>query len=147
MLETIIGGEILLPEIYQDKKNTRYEWSHHVCKRKDGTQIPLRCCGASMNNFLTIYRMLKKGLLDKKTLVVFDQPETYLGSEQIIQVARLTCMLQKKVGVRFLMVTNLQEMIRALENAAAEYQLDSQFNRYESKESNTLYHYSYFPVT
>ncbi|MCD7978554.1 MAG: hypothetical protein LUG51_15975 [Tannerellaceae bacterium] len=60
MLETIIGGEILLPEIYQDKKNTRYEWSHHVCKRKDGTQIPLRCCGASMNNFLTIYRMLKK---------------------------------------------------------------------------------------
>ncbi|MCD7978555.1 MAG: hypothetical protein LUG51_15980 [Tannerellaceae bacterium] len=56
-------------------------------------------------------------------------------------------MLQKKVGVRFLMATNLQEMIRALENAAAEYQLDSQFNRYESKESNTLYHYSYFPVT
>jgi len=103
-------------------------------------------CESSLQPFLYLYRLLLKGSLDKKTLLVFDQPGLILGSGRITPFACLICEIYQHLQTKFLLAVDLKEMTAALDAAVQGYGLDSHFRMYEAHESEEPFQYDFVQV-
>lgn len=62
--------------------------------------------------------------MNEKTLLILDEPEAHLHPQWIVEYARIIVMLNKDLGVRFMIASHNPDMVSAL--------------RYISEKENTL---------
>ena len=62
--------------------------------------------------------LLKRGLLTDRTLLILDEPEAHLHPQWIVEYARVIVLLNKILGVKFMLATHSPDFINALRSIA-----------------------------
>lgn len=83
-------------------------------KREDGAIFSLLDVATGVKSFSIIQLLLNKGIIDDKTLLILDEPETHLHPQWIIEYARLIVLLNKRYGVKFFIASHNPDMVSAI---------------------------------
>jgi ATPase subunit of ABC transporter with duplicated ATPase domains len=87
--------------------------------------------------FVLLRHMLQKGILNKKDILILDEPENHLHPEWQVQYAKILVLLQKTYDLTLLVTSHSPDMISALQRIAEVEQLDGiNFYLAESSEEN-----------
>lgn len=105
-IENIIKGNISL-EVSQFDRKLKY-------KREDGLEIDLKDSATGIKSFALLQLLLSEGLLNEKTLLILDEPEVHLHPHWIVEYARILILLNKKLGVKFMVASHNPDMVSAL---------------------------------
>ena len=101
--------------------------------REDGLEVSLEEVSTGMKSLIYIQRLLKNGYLDDNTLLIFDNPETHLHPQNIIEFARLLVMLHHELGVKILISSHNPDMVAALQAIASKENVMENLHFYLSK--------------
>lgn len=109
-----------------------------VYKRNDSKEFDLLECATGLKSFSILRLLLKNGFLNEKTLLIIDEPEAHLHPQWVVEYARLVVLLNKKLGVRFLIASHHPDMISAIKYIAKKEKVSSTLNFYlaEKKEQD-----------
>lgn len=99
-------------------------------KRSDGKIFDLQECATGIKSFGIIQVLLKNGILDKDALLIVDEPEAHLHPQWIVEYARLIVLLNKYVGIKFLIASHNPDMVSALKYIAEKEGIDNKLNFY-----------------
>lgn len=116
-LSKIISGKVSPEQTEFDK---RFSYNRAI----DKLTIDLTESATGIKAFGILQLLLTEGLLNEKTLLILDEPEAHLHPQWIVEYARIIVMLNKDLGVRFMIASHNPDMISAL--------------RYISEKENTL---------
>lgn len=117
LLREIIGGDLLIPD-----NKTGVNRNQNILFRDDqGHEFPLKEAASGIKSFAIIKLLLMKGLLNKKTLLIIDEPEAHLHPQWIVEYAKLIFTLNRNFGVRFLIATHSTDMVQTLHLLQEEY--------------------------
>lgn len=119
----IIRKEILKGDVkYEDDilASTSFSFS----RAEDGKVFDLLDCATGIKSFSILQMLLKLGYINSKTLLVFDEPESNLHPQWIVEYARIIVLINKYVGAKFFIATHNPDFISAI--------------RYISEKENTL---------
>ena len=118
--EKILKGETS----YSEKTNSL------IYQRNDGQTFDLSQSATGVQAFAFLQLLLKKGLINDRSLVIIDEPEAHLHPQWIVEYAKVLVELNKKTKARFFIATHSTDMVSAL--------------RYISEKEDTLDHLSYY---
>lgn len=107
IISKIIGGKATL----EDKKFTK---SFSYTRSSDNQSFDLADSATGIMSFAIIQLLLSKGLLDANTLLILDEPEAHLHPQWIVEYARVMVLLNKKLGVKFMLASHSPDMISAI---------------------------------
>lgn len=109
-----------------------------VYKRNDSKEFDLLECATGLKSFSILRLLLKNDFLNEKTLLIIDEPEVHLHPQWVVEYARLLVLLNKNLGVRFLIASHHPDMISAIKYIAKKEKTSSTLNFYlaEKKEQN-----------
>lgn len=116
-LSKIISGKVSPEQTEFDK---RFSYNRAI----DKLTIYLTESATGIKAFGILQLLLTEGLLNEKTLLILDEPEAHLHPQWIVEYARIIVMLNKDLGVRFMIASHNPDMVSAL--------------RYISEKENTL---------
>lgn len=135
--EEILDGEAVY--------NTDPLFGRFTYKRKDGLIFNLLNCATGIKSFSILQILLKNGYLDNKTLLIIDEPEAHLHPQWIVEYARIMVLLNKELGVKFLIASHNPDMISAIKYISEKEGIENNLNFYlaEKGQENT---YSYKPL-
>ena len=74
--------------------------------------------------------MLRSGFLTSNTLLIVDEPEAHLHPQWIVEYARLIVLLNKEIGVNFLIASHNPDMVSAIKYISEKEGVDSSLNYY-----------------
>ena len=120
--ESILGGEASF--------DTKSIFDRFVYQRKDGLIINLLDCATGIKSFAILQILLKNGYLDNKTLLIIDEPEAHLHPQWIVEFARIIILLNKELGVKFLIASHNPDMISALKYISEKEKISDNLNFY-----------------
>lgn len=103
----IINGNISLDE-------SEFERGFNYNRATDGLSIELSESATGIKSFAILQLLLSEGLLNEKTLFILDEPEAHLHPQWIVEYARILVMLNKKLGVKFMIASHNPDMVNAL---------------------------------
>lgn len=142
LVQSFIQSEILEGEIREDNSNFFHEG--FVYKRKDGSVFDLLECATGLKSFAIIQLLLQRGLLTDKTLLIIDEPEAHLHPQWVVEYARLMVLLNKEIGVRFLIASHHPEMVSAIKYISEKEKPNAGINFYLAEQSkNDTYCFDY----
>ena len=95
----IIGNEIIQGDVVLEEGI--YSVDDFKFKRSDGSIFNLLDVATGIKSFSILQLLLKKGILNDKTLLIIDEPESNLHPQWIIEYARIIVMLNKVFSVIF----------------------------------------------
>lgn len=101
-----------------------------IYKRNDGKTFDLSQSATGVQAFAFLQLLLKKGLINDRSLIIIDEPEAHLHPQWIVEYAKVLVELNKKTKARFFIATHSTDMVSAL--------------RYISEKEETLDHLSYY---
>ena len=81
--------------------------------------------------------------MNDKTLLVIDEPEVHLHPQWVVEYARLIVLLNKKIGVKFLIASHHPDMISAIKYIANKEKNSSDLHFYLAKSDKNSYQYDY----
>lgn len=115
--------------------------------RPDGISFNLLDCATGLKSFSIIQMLFRDGLIDGKTLMILDEPESHLHPQWIIEYARLIVRMHKEIGVRFLIASHNPDMVNAIKSIS-EKELGDTFNSHlnfyiAEEDQGKPYSYSY----
>lgn len=111
-LESIFRKEILKGDVkFEDKEITSKTFTY---KREDGKEFDLLECATGLKSFSLLQLLYKNGFLSNKTLLIIDEPEVHLHPQWVVEYARLVVLLNKYLGVKFLLASHHPDMISAI---------------------------------
>lgn len=105
-------------------------------KRKDGLIFNLLDCATGIKSFSILQILLKNGYLDNKTLLIIDEPEAHLHPQWIVEYARIIALLNKELGVKFLIASHNPDMISAIKYISEKEEIDNNLNFYLAEKDN-----------
>lgn len=111
VISNIIGGQVNLETSDIGAKFT-YERS------SDGLRINVVDSATGIKQFAILQLLLKRGLLTDRTLLILDEPEAHLHPQWIVEYARVIVLLNKILGVKFMLATHSPDFINALRSIA-----------------------------
>ncbi|MFV0581294.1 MAG: AAA family ATPase [Parabacteroides gordonii] len=120
-------------------------FNHFTYKRKDGLIFNLLDCATGIKSFAILQILLKNGYLDNKTLLVIDEPEAHLHPQWIVEYARIIALLNKELGVKFLIASHNPDMISAIKYISEKERIENNLNFYLA-EKGTDSTYTYKPL-
>lgn len=135
--ETVIKGNAKFVE--DDFLNETF-----IYKRSDGKEFNLLECATGLKSFAILQILLKNGFLNNKTLLIIDEPEVHLHPQWVVEYARLVVLLNKFVGVKFLIASHHPDMISAIKYISEKEDVSSNLNfylAYKNNENEYLYDY------
>jgi len=138
LIDKLLSDEVLDGETAFDSQTASF-----VYKRKDGLQIDLLSCATGIKSFAILQILYQSGHLDNKTLLILDEPETHLHPEWIVQYARLVVMLQKVIGVSFLINSHNPDMVMAIKYIAKKELANPKATNFYLAKNNDAYTYNY----
>ena len=118
--DKILKGETA----YSEKTNSL------IYQRNDGQTFDLSQSATGVQAFAFLQLLLKKGLINDRSLIIIDEPEAHLHPQWIVEYAKVLVELNKKTKARFFIATHSTDMVSAL--------------RYISEKEDTLDHLSYY---
>ena len=137
---TTMRGDV---DIDQISKQYRYE-------REDGQNFELAECASGLKSFAILRYLFKNKYLHRDTLLILDEPESHLHPEWVVEYARLVVLLNKELGVKFLISSHHSNMANALRDIAKKEKIhQSKYNEvrfYFAKKTNSKsfsYQYQY----
>ncbi|MFA0962921.1 AAA family ATPase [Roseivirga sp. BDSF3-8] len=132
--EDIIKGEVSVDEA---------GYNEYTFTRKDGKVYNLLNCATGLKSFSILQMLGKSGAFDENTLMIIDEPEAHLHPQWVVEYARLIVLLNKNLGVRFLIASHHPDMISALKYISNEEGVEDGLNYYLSKKYKNSYMYTY----
>lgn len=114
-------------------------------KRKDGLIFNLLDCATGIKSFSILQILLKNGYLDNKTLLIIDEPEAHLHPQWIVEYARIMVLLNKELGVKFLIASHNPDMISAIKYISEKEGIENNLNFYLA-EKDIKGTYTYKPL-
>lgn len=123
----LLSDNILEGEASFDTKSI---FGRFVYQRKDGLIINLLDCATGIKSFAILQILLKNGYLDNKTLLIIDEPEAHLHPQWIVEYARVITLLNKELGVKFLIASHNPDMISALKYISEKEKVSGNLNFY-----------------
>ena len=109
---------------YSEKSDTL------IYQRKDGKTFHLSQSATGVQAFAFLQLLLKKGLINDRSLIIIDEPEAHLHPQWIVEYAKVLVELNKKTKARFFIATHSTDMVSAL--------------RYISEKEETLDNLTYY---
>jgi predicted ATP-dependent endonuclease of OLD family len=103
--EQIINGEAN----YDDNYLTVNDFTF---KRNDGSVFNLLDCATGIKSFSILQLLIKNGAINDKTLLIIDEPESNLHPQWIVEYARLIVLLNKEIGMKFLLASHNPERLQ-----------------------------------
>ena len=121
-ITNIIKKEILKGDVkYDDDILASMNFSF---SREDGKVFDLLDCATGIKSFSILQMLLILGYINSKTLLVFDEPESNLHPQWIVEYARIIVLINKFIGAKFFIASHNPDFISAI--------------RYISERENTL---------
>ncbi len=93
---------------YSEKSDTL------IYQRKDGQTFNLSQSATGVQAFAFLQLLLKKGLINDRSLIIIDEPEAHLHPQWIVEYAKVLVELNKKTKARFFIATHSTDMVSAL---------------------------------
>ncbi len=90
--------------------------------------------------FSIIKLLMINGHLNKKTILVLDEPEAHLHPEWINKFAEIMVLLIKEIGIRILLTTHSPNLLIALEVYSKKYQIEDESHFYLSQIEENGWH-------
>lgn len=87
--------------------------------------------GSKMFSFVKI--LIEKGLIDKNTLLIFDEPEAHLHPDWQNQFAEVIVMLVEKLNVKVLLTTHSSNFMLAIDAYMRKYKINAKCNFYQTE--------------
>lgn len=111
----LLKEDVMDGEVVRKKKFSRidFEFVQKINNDEDA-KYELLECATGIKSFAILQLLLENGFLDKRTLLILDEPETHLHPAWIVEYARLLVLLHKHHGVRFFIATHSPDMVSAL---------------------------------
>lgn len=134
--ETILKGDVS----YNDDVSSPYFLNFH---RSDGKIFNLLDCATGIKSFAIIQMLLKLGHISSKTLLVFDEPESHLHPQWIVEYARMIVLMHRYVGTKFFIATHNPDFISAIRYIAEKESILESVNFYLAEKDSQLEQYSY----
>lgn len=123
-------SKYLSDKILKGETSYSEQWKTLIYQRKDGQTFHLSESATGVQAFAFLQLLLKKGLINDRSLIIIDEPEAHLHPQWIVEYAKILVELNKKTKARFFIATHSTDMVSAL--------------RYISEKEETLDHLSYY---
>ncbi len=106
-IRKIINGSVSLEE-------SEYKRGFNYKRATDGLTIDLTDSATGIKSFAILQLLLSEGLLTETTLLILDEPEAHLHPQWIVEYARVLVLLNKQLGVKFMVASHNPDMVSAL---------------------------------
>ena len=123
-------SKYLSDNILKGEASYSEQWNTLIYQRNDGQTFDLLQSATGVQAFAFLQLLLKKGLINDRSLIIIDEPEAHLHPQWIVEYAKVLVELNKKTKARFFIATHSTDMVSAL--------------RYISEKEETLDHLSYY---
>lgn len=127
-ISNVISNDILNGEAEYD--DNFFNNRNYSFKRKDGEIFDLLDCATGVKSFSIIQLLLKNNVINSKTLLIIDEPESHLHPQWIVEYARLIVLLNKHLNVKFLIASHNPDMVSAI--------------KFISENENTIHNLNYY---
>lgn len=97
---------------------------------ENGVSFDFRNISTGLKSFALIERLLETGVLKRKDVLIFDEPEIHLHSEWQIIYAELIVILQKTFELTILLVTHSFQFLESLNFFMRKYEIEEKGNYY-----------------
>lgn len=112
-LTSLISNEILKGDVKYDDDILAAS-SFSFSRMEDGKVFNLMDCATGIKSFSIIQMLLKLGHIDDKTLLIFDEPESNLHPQWIVEYARIIVLIHKTLGAKFFIASHNPDLISAI---------------------------------
>ena len=112
-IETLIMNNIIQGDVELETQSSLH-FDDFRYKRLDGLIFNLSEVATGVKSFSILQLLLKNGLLTNKTLLIIDEPEAHLHPQWIVEYARVLVLLNKELGVKFLIASHSPDMVSAI---------------------------------
>ena len=130
-ISKIISGKVSL-------KKSEFDRGFNYTRSTDNLTIDLVDSATGIKSFALLQILLTEGFLNEKTLLILDEPEAHLHPQWIVEYARILILLNKKLGVRFMIASHNPDMISALRYISEKEGILDQMHFYlAEKQDNT----------
>lgn len=132
----IIQGDVVVEEGLYSADDFKF-------KRNDGSVFNLLDVATGIKSFSILQLLLKKGILNDKTLLIIDEPESNLHPQWIIEYARIIVMLNKELGVKFFLASHNPDMVSAIRYISEKEEILENVNFYLAERIENEFSYDY----
>ena len=87
------------------------QWKTLIYQRNDGQTFNLSQSATGVQAFAFLQLLLKKGLINDRSLIIIDEPEAHLHPQWIVEYAKVLVELNKKTKARFFIATHSTDMV------------------------------------
>lgn len=122
-LESVCGGSV-------KEKNDEYFYTDKNLK----SGILVQNLSTGIKCFVILKTLLQKGYLEENGIVVLDEPEAHLHPEWMLTYAEIIALLQKELGINFVISTHSSEFLSYLELFTKKYELKDKCKYYYLEE-------------
>lgn len=110
---SIIRDEILKGDVkYEDDILSSYNFT--FSRKADNKIFNLLDCATGIKSFSILQMLLKLGFITDKTLIIFDEPESNLHPQWIVEFARIIVLINKNIGAKFFIASHNPDFISAI---------------------------------
>lgn len=132
----IIQGDVVVGEGIYSADDFKF-------KRNDGSVFNLLDVATGIKSFSILQLLLKNGILNDKTLLIIDEPESNLHPQWIIEYARVIVMLNKGLGVKFFLASHNPDMVSAIRYISEKEGILENVNFYLAERKDNKFSYDY----
>jgi energy-coupling factor transporter ATP-binding protein EcfA2 len=132
----IIQGDVVVEEGIYSADDFKF-------KRNDGSVFNLVDVATGIKSFSILQLLLKKGILNDKTLLIIDEPESNLHPQWIIEYARIIVILNKELGVKFFLASHNPDMVSAIRYISEKEGILENVNFYLAERKQKEFSYDY----
>ncbi|MBN6710154.1 ATP-binding protein [Haemophilus haemoglobinophilus] len=132
----ILGGDVN----YDDDLLSTYKFSFK--RNTDKRTFNLLDCATGIKSFSILHLLLKLGVINDKTLLVFDEPESNLHPQWIVEYARMIVLINKHIKAKIFIASHNPDFISAIRYISEKEMILDNVNFYiAEKKENLLYDY------
>ena len=102
--------------------------------RTDGKSFNLTNSATGIKSFALLNLLYRNGLLTKNTLLLLDEPEVHLHPQWVVEYARLVVLLNKHLGVKFLIASHHPEFVSSIKYISEKENTTNGLNFYVAEE-------------
>lgn len=137
-IEKNLNGTIEIDDTYPFYSELLY------IRNIDNLRLRLSEVATGFKSFAYLQQLLNNGHLDKKTILLIDEPEAHLHPQWVVEFAHILVLLHKIVGVKVVVASHSPDFIAAIQSIARKEEVIDNTRFYlaeESKEESTRFDY------
>lgn len=141
LLTDMISKEILKGDVdYEDSVLASNNFSFK--RNTDNKIFNLLDCATGIKSFAILQFLLKLGFINDKTLLVFDEPESNLHPQWIVEYARIIVLISKHIKAKIFIATHNPDFVSAIRYISEKEGILDKINFYlATQNENMRYHY------